>query len=485
MASADTRDETSGRQTNEVAKLIQGLAVVWSADPTRIGEVLLLDETPRVFGRGGPEGSDGRARAALLRQRPSDNQPRQEIELPSMSRAQLELRVERGAVRVENLGKRALLDAEGRPAPSLLLTRVGESFEVKGQFVFVRVDREPELAPLRSLEQPKFPFGESDSHGFVGESPLAWSMRDQCAFVAARAAHVLVLGESGSGKELVAQSIHAASKRGRRAMVARSAATIPAGLADAELFGNLANYPNPGMPERRGLVGEADGTTLFLDEIGELPEELQARLLRVLDERGEYHRLGESRGRTANLRLIGATNRAISTLKHDVAARFRLRLTVPGLNERREDIVLIARHLLRRIATEDAEIASRFLDRSGATVEPRISSTLARALTRHTYRAHCRELEALLWRSIATSQGDELELTAEVLGDLAGEATSVPSSRRATQELSIEEVRAALERANGVQERAWRELGLANRYVLKRLIAKMGLSSADRGDDEP
>src|SRR5256885_12859655 len=104
-------------------------------------------------------------------------------------------------------------------------------------------------------------------------------------------------------------------------MVSRNAATFPAGLIDVELFGNVANYPNHGMPERPGVVGEADGSTLFLDEIGELPTELQSHLLRFLDERGEYTRLGDARRRTSDVRVVAATNRALEDLKHDLAAR--------------------------------------------------------------------------------------------------------------------------------------------------------------------
>src|SRR6185369_7117992 len=119
---------------------------------------------------------------------------------------------------------------------------------------------------------------------------------------------------------------------------------------DAELFGNVKNYPNPGTPEREGLIGEADGSTLFLDEIGELPVHMQAHLLRVLDRGGEYQRLGDSRAQRADLRVVAATNRPLDALKHDFLARLTLRLEIPSLDERRDDIPLLARHLLRRAA---------------------------------------------------------------------------------------------------------------------------------------
>src|SRR5262249_52388775 len=154
----------------------------------------------------------------------------------------------------------------------------------------------------------------------------AWELRREIALLGSSEEHVLILGESGSGKELVARALHASSRRSTKPLIARNAATFPAGLVDAELFGTAANYPNTGSPERPGLFGQARGSTLFLDEIGELPQDLQAHLLRVLDGAGEYQRLGESRSRTADVRLIGATNRSIDALKIDFAARFKLRL---------------------------------------------------------------------------------------------------------------------------------------------------------------
>jgi len=470
--SADTTDETQDARPGGAAKAGMALAVAWCADPSRVGEVLLLDDETRVFGRGEPAGDDPHPRVLLARQRPYDTKDAPPIALSGLSRVQLELRPAGAELWIKNLGKRPLLDGEGQARPEVSLA-LGDCVEVRGQIVFVRIERPRKLTPLRSLPAPAFAFGEADAHGLVGESPVAWTLRDQCAFVAPRDAHVLVLGESGSGKELVAQAIHAASKRGRRPMVARNAATIPAGIVDAELFGNVANYPNPGTPERRGLVGESDGSTLFLDEIGELAEDLQVRLLRVLDERGEYQRLGEARPRSSDLRLIGATNRPLAALKHDVAARFRLRLRVPGLEERREDVPLVARQLLQRIATNDADIRRRYFEGDDAA-RPRVSAALMRALVRHRYRTHCRELDAILWHSIATSPEDVLDLTAEVEEDLAL-AAPVAGSHRRPGEVTADEVRAALERAGGVQEKAWRDLGLANRYVLKRLIAKLGL----------
>jgi two-component system nitrogen regulation response regulator GlnG/two-component system response regulator HydG len=235
------------------------------------------------------------------------------------------------------------------------------------------------------------------------------------------------------------------------------------------------------MPERPGLIGDADGSTLFLDEIGELPHELSTKLLRVLDEGGEYQRLGDSRSRSSKFRLVGATNRAVSALKADVAARFRLRISVPRLVERREDIPMLARHLLRRVAVQDPAIGERFFEGwNGRTGEPRISIELTRALVVHDYTTNIRELDVLLWASLGSSPAGVAELTSEVESELraAPDDEQGPMSQKPrvdVKNITADDVRAALERAGGVPDKAWRDLGLANRHVLKRLVKKFGL----------
>jgi two-component system nitrogen regulation response regulator GlnG/two-component system response regulator HydG len=258
-----------------------------------------------------------------------------------------------------------------------------------------------------------------------------WALRDRVAFFAARDVHVLLLGESGTGKELVARAIHALSPRRGRPLVSRNAATLPAGLVDAGLFGNVKNYPQAGMPERPGLIGEAEGGTLFLDEIGELPLELQTHLLRVLDNRGEYQRLGEATRRSTDFRLIAATNRSPDEMRSDLLARMSLRLMLPGLNDRREDIPLLIRHLLRRIALRDGGIRQRFfaqeqLPEGGTKLEPRVAPSLVRALCAHRYSTNVREIDAILWQSLSSSEGDTLELTSSAQQLLEIEAERPP-----------------------------------------------------------
>jgi two-component system nitrogen regulation response regulator GlnG/two-component system response regulator HydG len=449
------------------------LVLVWSStDPKRVGEAIIprQDGEPSVFGRGAAEGTE--LRAVLVRQRPGHDEPTAAVENPFLSRRHLVLRSEGGGVAIENLGKKALL-LDGEPADEELVLRAGETIEIPGQAMFLCVER-PRTFPASAATAGEF--GEPDAHGIVGESLAVSLLRDQCAVIGALSAHVLLLGETGTGKELAAQAIHAQSSRRGKKLVARNAATFPPGLVDAELFGNVANYPNPGMPERPGVVGEADGSTLFLDEIAEMPAELQSHLLRVLDVAGEYARLGEAKRRHADLRVIAATNRGVDALKHDLAARLGLRITLPSLNTRREDVPLLARDLLRRHARKDAPVGVRFLAGwDGSNGEPRLSPALVRALVSHRYTANVRELDSLLLRSLVGSRGATLELTEA----LASEVIRAHKPRLAAPGYTAEQIRAALDRCAGVREKAWRELGMPSRYVLKRLMKKYGIADAD------
>jgi two-component system nitrogen regulation response regulator GlnG/two-component system response regulator HydG len=267
------------------------------------------------------------------------------------------------------------------------------------------------------------------------------------------------------------------SSRGDRKLISRNAATLPEGLVDAELFGNLRGYPNPGMAERVGLIGEADGSTLFLDEIGELPERLQAHLLRVLDADGEYQRLGESRPRRSRFRLIAATNRAPDALKHDVLARFTHRVQIPTLNERRDDLPLLLAAVLRRIAHEHPNIAQRFFERrGGAIAEPRLAPHLIARLLRHELTHNMRELERLVWLAISSAEADYVGMTPAVEAEL-GEALAARA--QPTPEIERETLVRALQDYGRSPTRMAQALGLKNRYVLIRLLKKHGLSASD------
>jgi two-component system nitrogen regulation response regulator GlnG/two-component system response regulator HydG len=471
----DRGRRTARRGPREVLALV----LAWSREePGRAGEVALIDGA-QILGRGGARPEDALPRAAFQQQRPGKTTLMAPLDSLRVSRAQLRLTPAGEVLVVESIGLCPLLvngervtRAEARP---------GDTLQLEHELVFLVARRVERIPPLMSVRfGDEVPFGAADPFGFVGETPAAWALRDRVAFAARADGHVLVLGASGTGKELCAAAIHGLSARGERPLVARNAATFPAGLVDAELFGNAKNYPNPGTPERDGLIGEADGTTLFLDEVGELPAALQAHLLRVLDRNGEYQRLGESQVRRADLRVVAATNRAATELKHDFAARFTLEVEVPSLSERAADVPLLARHLLARAAAGNEEVRRRFCEPRGGVFEPRVDSALVDRLLRHGFRTNTRELAQLLWQALAESRGDTVELTAGVAVRLAESAPS----RTATSELDRAQIEAALAEAGGNVTRAARTLGLKNRFVLYRLMKKIGVDGGASGTEE-
>jgi len=192
--------------------------------------------------------------------------------------------------------------------------------------------------------------------------------------------------------------------------------------------------------------------------------------LRLLD-RGDYQRLGDARRRTADVRVIAATNRPLEQLRSDLTARFVIRVRAAGLHERREDIPLVARHILRRIAA-DGPASTRDLDGG----EPELSKELAVALVGQLYATHVREMTNVLYRAWLESHGSVVELTSGARAMLSPSLAPSAGAREITREAVVD----ALARHDGVRERVWRDLGLANRYVLKRLMHKYAI----RDDDE-
>ena len=340
-----------GKARSQPVRRVPCLVMAWSLDePERIGEAIVVARTVSV-GRGGSLPDDPAPRTTLYRMRPGSSELGAPIANARVSRMQLVLEpIDEESLTVRSLG-RATVRINGKAVTSGAVARAGDIIEIHNACVFVVATRPTEL-PEAGGASSKFAYGRPDPFGMVGESEPAWKLREQLAFAASTDRHVLVLGESGAGKELAARAIHGLSTRRDQTFVARNAATMPESLIDAELFGNVKNYPNPGMPERPGLVGEADGSTLFLDEIGDLPEKCQVHLLRVLDADGEYQRLGEARTRKSAFRLVAATNRAPEALKHDFLARFTHRIALPGLPERRDDIPLVLAEILRRTASK-------------------------------------------------------------------------------------------------------------------------------------
>src|SRR5580658_1456269 len=451
------------------------LVLAWSAEePLRVGEIAMLPEgKEHIFGRG--EGDSDETRVRFFRQRPGTLDAGPALAGAGLSRRQLSVRAKAGTLEVERIGQ-CELRVNGAPRDRAIV-HPGDTLHLRRQVVLLFV-RRPVLMPKGRY----FPrecwgeFGDPDAQGILGESQAAWLLREHLAFVAKAATHALLVGASGTGKELAARAIHALSPRASKPWVARNAATLPPGLIDAELFGNAKNYPNAGMSERPGLIGQADGGTLFLDEIAELPAEQQSHLLRVLDLGGEYQRLGESTGRRSVFRLVEATNRDPSVLKHDLRARLTSVVKLLPLSSRREDIPLLARHLLISAAKRSPEVAGPFVE-GAAKGRPhaRFTPPFVAYILRQELTTNARELEAALWKAMSEATGGNL---GEPTGS-ARESGSPPErpakgGSRAAVDPSIEQIRAALGDAGGSVEKAARTLGLS-RFALYRLVKKHGL----------
>ena len=462
---ADRTTHEAGEQPPGHAP-VPALELVWSrSEPARVGEVVCLPrgvlDVPYTLGRADEPGTDGALPLVLQRLRPGSRELTGPLHDARVSRWHLRLRLlSGGRLKVERIG-RGVLRLDGAVVDDAIL-EPGAILEAVDLFTLHYTTR-PADWPRPAVAPPAFAFGEPDADGIVGETPEAWRLRDQLALIAVRNEHVLVHGPSGAGKELAAFAVHAGSPRSAGPRISRNTATISGSVADVELFGNLQDWPTPGTPARSGMLGEADGGTLFLDFVDELAAPLQTRLLRAMDT-GEHQRVGDTRARTVDVRWIGATSRDPADLPHVLRTRFLHHLRVPGLDERRGDIPLLTRHLLRKIGATSPDLQARLF----AGDEPRVAADLVTALLRHPFTSHIRELHGLIWRAISASRGDVLEGPADLQPPVVDQAPPAALTR--------EQVVAALAACNGVREQAWRALGLRNRDQLKRLLKKLDIS---------
>src|SRR6059036_1165351 len=238
----------------------------------------------------------------------------------------------------------------------------------------------------------------------VGTSAALSAVLKQAEVVAPTESTVLILGETGTGKELIARAIHATSSRSRRPFVKLNCAAIPTGLLESELFGHEKGAFTGAIAQRIGRFELADGGTIFLDEVGDIPLELQTKLLRVLQER-EFERLGSTRTLRTDARLIAATNRELRKMVEQRKFRddlfYRLNvfpINVPALRERSEDIPLLVNHFVQRFAR-----------RMNRTIETIPAETMA-ALTRYPWPGNIRELQNLIERAVILSHGPVLQI---------------------------------------------------------------------------
>jgi formate hydrogenlyase transcriptional activator len=266
--------------------------------------------------------------------------------------------------------------------------------------------------------------------GIVGQSAALREVLQQVELVASTDSTVLLLGETGTGKELVARAIHDHSFRKNRTLVKVNCAAIPGGLLESELFGHERGAYTGAVTQKMGRLELADQGSLFLDEIGDIPVELQPKLLRVLQER-EFERLGSTVTRKVNVRVVAATHRSLEEMIREKQFRsdlyYRLNvfpIYIPALRERPEDVPLLVRHFVREFAR-----------RMNKNIEA-ISSETMEALTRYPWPGNIRELQNVIERSVVLHQTGELSVKKCCVssGPFHGGRATEPSLRRSAVE---------------------------------------------------
>src|SRR6266478_4712203 len=315
---------------------------------------------------------------------------------------------------------------------------------------------EAENRALRDRGQPNL----------IAESPGMKAILDVLARVGPSSAHVLITGENGSGKGVIAQALHAASERSAKPMVTVNAGGLPEGIFESELFGHVRGAFTDAKADRVGRFELADGSTLFLDEIANISATQQAKLLRVL-QTGELERVGSSRTRQVDVRIVSATNADLNA--EVVAGHFRadlqfrlntIEIHLPPLRDRREDIPLLASHFLGKHAQRYRKQLAAF------------DPAAMQALLDHPWPGNIRELDHAVERSVLMAQGDTVKA-----GDLGLRQSRDGAPR--LEDMSLEEVefsliKKALARFDGNVSHAAKALGLS-RSALYRRLQRFGL----------
>ena len=304
----------------------------------------------------------------------------------------------------------------------------------------------------------------------IGESPALKQVLDQVRTVAATDSTVLILGETGTGKELIARAIHDLSPRRGRTLVKLNCAAIPTGLLESELFGHEKGAFTGAIAQKVGRFELANQGTLFLDEVGDIPLELQPKLLRAVQEQ-EFERLGATRTIHVDVRLVVATNRNLEqmvaerTFRQDLFYRFNVfPVCVPPLRERAGDVPLLVHYFVNKHAL-----------RKGRHIE-RIPAETMRVLSHWHWPGNVRELENIIERAVILSPGPVLQVPLAALG------ISIPATPiepvRTLQASEREIILRALREANGVIATAALQLGM-RRTTLNSRMKKLGISRRD------
>lgn len=320
---------------------------------------------------------------------------------------------------------------------------------------FQKVEMAKRLVQLQEKVGKKYSFDQ-----VVGKSKELQNAISLGKKVAQTDATVLLLGETGTGKEVFAQAIHYDSKRNPKSFVALNCSAVSKDLLESELFGHVAGAFTGALKDKKGLFEEANQGTLFLDEIGEMPIELQAKLLRVL-ETGEFLKVGESRPTKVDVRVIAATNRNLEQESEDGQFRsdlyYRLSvftITLPSLKERTSDIPLLVKHF---VALQSAKLNMSV---------PKIDDSYIDLLQKHSWKGNVRELKNSIERSLILIEGDTLDANALPYEFCMQEGTSNSLSAMALAEIERKHIQKVLAFTKGNKAEAARllEIGVATLY---------------------
>jgi two-component system response regulator HydG len=304
----------------------------------------------------------------------------------------------------------------------------------------------------------------------VGKSGAMQRVKDLITRAASANGTVLITGETGTGKELVARAIHAASVRASRPFVALNCAALTESLLENELFGHARGAFTGAAAPRAGLIEHANGGTLFLDEIGTMPGTLQAKLLRAL-EAGEVRRIGENETRRVDVRFLAATNLDIQSaidnghFRRDLFYRLNVhRIHLPPLRERGEDLGILIEH---------------FIQRFGGGIVTGCTPEATQALMAYTYPGNIRQLQHTVQRAVAVARGELIaidDLPEEILAAKGPPAISEGSVAAARERAEREMIVATLAKNNGEVSAAAREMQVS-RTTMWRLMKKHGISA--------
>ena len=327
-----------------------------------------------------------------------------------------------------------------------------------------------QVAQLQAAASERFGF-----ENIVGNSPAMASVFDQVSAVAPSDATVLITGPTGTGKELVGKAIHFNSARRQGPLVQINCGALPSGLLESELFGHEKGAFTGAIRQHKGRFEQADGGTLMLDEVGEMPLETQVKLLRVL-ESGEFQRVGGTRTMSVDVRLVAATNR---TLREEVhAGRFRedlfyrlnvFEIALPPLSQRMDDVPHLVEHFVQKFAAQHKRPVTD------------VSRPAMDTLMRHNWPGNIRELEHTVERAIILASTDTItrfELPEPVRSIDAPDPSEPVNIAEVLRAKERELVEAALRAEGGVQARAARRLGVS-RANLNYRIQKLGIIIAE------